>query len=382
MGAGVNSLIYDINSATGAWFDALAGAATNLLLTLAVISLVVKVGLSVLRGGMDLGELTMELVKRVLWVGFFLAALEFIPSWSHALLEGFKAAASLATGSSATVDAGSILSRGVRLAEGIIDASSWSMLPVTSLAALVICMLYSAICGLVLVTYAEFYIAAAAGSLFLGFGGAEWTSDIARRYLVTLVAIAVRLYALYLILGFGEQLTADALGEARGEIDEMTEVLSILAIVFVLFLCAMMIPASMQGIIGGSVASSMSPLALMQGSMAAVGSLAGGAMRGGAAVQQAGALAAAQTGASGLREAARMAGGGSAIRGAPGIARAAAGNLARGLIGAAAERPGGAAARMAAQRHGVLADRAAAASAPKEPPAAGGGVTGSIGPSE
>jgi type IV secretion system protein TrbL len=55
-----------------------------------------------------------------------------------------------------------------------------------------------------LLLLASGYVLAYAGVIFLGFGGARWTSDIALNYFKTVVAVGASLMTMVLIVGVGK----------------------------------------------------------------------------------------------------------------------------------------------------------------------------------
>ena len=74
------------------------------------------------------------------------------------------------------------------------------------LAALGVVFAFGIIAAQLLLTNVESYIVVGGGVLLLGFAGSRWTADIASRYLSYAVAIGIKLFSLYLIIGIGNSL--------------------------------------------------------------------------------------------------------------------------------------------------------------------------------
>lgn len=303
----INELQDAFASQTGAWFGNLEPLAMQLLLALSGIGLAWKFIETVLQGGRaELGDVLFALVQKILVVGWWLAWIRWAPDWSRALATSGLAAANVATGANVQLNPGGSFAFGVELAARLLDAASWDTLVFVGFVAILVVLVYAMLAALVVQTYAEFYITSAAGSLFLGLGGLQQTEGIAVRYIFALLGLSVRLFAIYLVLGIGEQMI-ESWVIAQGEITEARQVLTLLGVVAIVFFVAMLVPAAMQQIAGGGSVSAMGPLAMMQGTMAMAGGLAASALRGGAAVQAAGGLSAAQMGAGSPGEAVRNA---------------------------------------------------------------------------
>ena len=303
----LDSLQREFRDQSSGWFPAIERMATNLLLALAVISLA-WAGLQLVLKQGDLGEFVGTLVRQILMVGFFLVVIQNAMEWTDAIVRSFGQAATEATGSRTRVGAAGVLERGAALMGDIWARAGVLTFVLVGLCALAVMLIYAAIAAYVLIIYAEVYVVTAAGVLLLGFGGSEWTMDYARRYLTYVVSVGAKLYVLFLVVGIGDQLVQSWLVTA--DLGSMEELGVIVGMVFVLMMLVLMIPNMVQGVVNGSSIGSVGVGGLIAGTMSMLGSAAGGALRGGMAVREAGRLTAAQAGASTLRGAAQAAGGG------------------------------------------------------------------------
>lgn len=296
----IQSLQDEFRNQTGAWFGPLKDIATWLLISLATIAWAWSAGQMVLRNA-DLQEFVVELVRLVIFVGFFLGLILNADTWSAAVIEGFMWAGNQAAGAtiSGAINPAAILERGFILSSRIIDASGRLTFLAFAILALVALVLYAVIAAYALLVMAEMYIVTAAGVLLLGFGGSQWTSDYAKRYITYCVSVGAKLYVLFLIVGLGEQFIYSwAMGEDKSQ---FAVVLAIIGVLIMLVLLVKMLPDIIQGIINGTSIGSGTPS--ITGMAAAVGGAAIGAGVGAAggamAVKEASNLAGSQLGGGG-----------------------------------------------------------------------------------
>lgn len=308
----IQSLQDEFRDQTGTWFGPLKSIATWLLISLATIAWAWSAGQMVLRNA-DLQEFVVELVRLVIFVGFFLALILNADTWSTALINGFMWTGNQAAGTGITgdVNPAAILERGFILGARIIEASGRITYLAFAILALVALVLYALIAAYALLVMAEMYIVTAAGVLLLGFGGSQWTADYAKRYITYCVSVGAKLYVLFLIVGLGEQFIYNwAIGQDKSQ---FSIVLAILGVLVMLVVLVKMIPDIIQGIINGTSIGSGTPS--ITGMGAAVGGAAIGATVGAAggamAVREASKLAGEQLGGGGALASAAAPGGGS-----------------------------------------------------------------------
>lgn len=308
----IQSLQDEFRNQTGTWFGPLKNIATWLLISLATIAWTWSAGQMVLRNA-DLQEFMVELVRLVIFVGFFLALILNADTWSTALINGFMWTGNQVAGTGITgdINPAAILERGFILGARIIEASGRLTFVAFAILALVALVLYALIAAYALLVMAEMYIVTAAGVLLLGFGGSQWTADYAKRYITYCVSVGAKLYVLFLIVGLGEQFIYNwAIGQDKSQ---FSIVLAILGVLVMLVVLVKMIPDIIQGIINGTTIGSGTPS--ITGMAAAAGGAAIGATVGAAggamAVREASKLAGEQLGGGGAMASAAAPGGGS-----------------------------------------------------------------------
>ena len=340
----IQSLSDEFRNQTSSWFGPLQNIATWLLLSLATIAWVWTAGQMVLKNA-DLQEILAELVRMILYVGFFLALIMNAEAWSEALIRGFMWAGGQAAGGGITGDLNpaAILERGFILGGAIMESSGRLTFLAFAVAALVAMVLYAAVAAYALLVMAEMYIVTAAGVLLLGFGGSQWTSDYAKRYISYCISVGAKLYVMFLIIGLGEQFIYNwAMGEDKSQ---YSVVLAIIAVLVMLLVLVKMLPDLMQGIVSGSSMGGSTPTIMgMAGAAAGAALGAGvGAAGGAMAVREASKLATEQLGgaaSSGL-SAATSSGASQLNAAAPGVTGAPSGSSPLPMPGAS-NQPGGA----------------------------------------
>jgi len=287
------------------WAGPLQDATTWLLLSLAAISVVWKFGLLALQNA-DFQEYVVELVRLVLFVGFFLVLIQNAYEWSSELIDGFVWLANYASGASNAISPGTItpaaiLHRGMSLSLEIQDAATgWVSSLVFFCLALVSVLLYGLIAAFVLLVLCETYFVTAAGIILLGFGGNQWTNDYANRYLTYCISVGMKLFATLLIVGLGEQLIYNWAMKSSGDFGSFENVIAVISVLVLLVVLVWMLPNIIQGVVNGSSISSGA------GSFGAVAALGGG-MAAGAGAMAAGAVQGTASGTMSVIEAAKLA---------------------------------------------------------------------------
>ena len=234
----IQSLQDEFRNQTGTWFGPLKNIATWLLISLATIAWAWSAGQMVLRNA-DLQEFMVELVRLVIFVGFFLALILNADTWSTALINGFMWTGNQVAGTGITgdINPAAILERGFILGARIIEASGRLTFVAFAILALVALVLYALIAAYALLVMAEMYIVTAAGVLLLGFGGSQWTADYAKRYITYCVSVGAKLYVLFLIVGLGEQFIYNwAIGQDKSQFSIVLAILGVLVMLVVLVL--------------------------------------------------------------------------------------------------------------------------------------------------
>lgn len=194
--------------ATNNWYLAIFPYAQSLFFLLAATQLVWSTVRWVLAG-----EGTERVMSNLLFLlmslSLFYAILMNFNTWIPAIINSFVQIGSEASGLT-VLDPSTIADLGVSMAGtilrtlgggGLIDSVIGAI--VGGFAALVIVICFAIIAGQLLVTLIESFIVIGAGVLMVGFAGSKWTVGIAERSLGYAIAVGVKLFMLYLVIGLG-----------------------------------------------------------------------------------------------------------------------------------------------------------------------------------
>ena len=138
----------------------------------------------------------------------------------------------------------------------------------------------------------EFYIVGYGGIVLLALGGSRWTSDYAVAYLKYSLAIGMKLFVMYLIVGVGHDVLVGAVSDV--EIQNSKQAWTLAAFCFVLALVASRAPDAVMGLLHGVThGSSISATQALRASSTAVAAPVSGAAASASALRSAGGVAAA-----------------------------------------------------------------------------------------
>ncbi len=192
----------------GTWFPVLFGYAQHLFLMLALIEFGVGALLWMTQGH-DLDQMGGGLFRKIMWVGFMYAVLLYAQTWIPAVINSFVQAGVDAGGLPA-LNPGEIISAGIGLATKMLAAAfnlgllyNPASLVVNLVSAFGVWLAFLLIALQLLLTLIESYIVTGAGVFLLGFAAFRGTATISERYLSYVIAVGIKLFVLYLILGAG-----------------------------------------------------------------------------------------------------------------------------------------------------------------------------------
>nr|WP_305807551.1 type IV secretion system protein [Ectothiorhodospira sp. PHS-1] len=162
------------------------------------------------------------------------------------------------------------------------------------------------------------WLLAYAGIFFLGFGGSRWTSDMAINYYKTVLGVAVQIMTMVLLVGIGNDMLSTFYARMNQNVLNIEELGVMLVFCMALLLLVNWVPPMVGGVITGAGI----------GSGGGIGNFGTGAAVG--AVMGAAGMAAGAAGFGGNSE--------SGAKRAVSLAAGTAGNLAKGIGAAAAEK--------------------------------------------
>ena len=207
---GILDQIRDVyRTAAGGWRERLLPLAQRVFVLLAGIEFAISGMLWALRRE-SLDEIAGKLVLKFALVAFLLAVLTAFATWIPPIVNGFVFAGEHAIGRGLTSPSG-VVDIGRETAARVLQQLSLSvvlhdpaMAIIAALSAILIALAYIWIAAqLVLVMVEGYVVILGGGVLFFGFAASRWTAAIAENLLAYAVAIGVRMFLLYLVVGAG-----------------------------------------------------------------------------------------------------------------------------------------------------------------------------------
>ncbi|NEH73622.1 P-type conjugative transfer protein TrbL [Rhizobium leguminosarum] len=290
-GSVLTSLQSQITTAAKGWETTVMNAAKSLFWILATIEIgIAAVWLAIQSASLD--TWFAELVRRIMFVGFFAFVLAQGPTFAKAVVDSlFQIGAGGGTASPADV-----FNAGLAVATKMSEKVQFGLFEDNALAisaafAMVVTVIaFSLVAAIFVSVMVEMYIGLLAGMIMLGLGGSSFTKDFAVRYLVYAFSVGMKLMALVMISRIGSEVLI-GLANQPDIGDQFQTALAIAGIAVVVFIIAMYVPNIIQGVVqGASVSGGME--AIRHGGQAAsfaagAGFVAAGAAGAGFAAAQA-----------------------------------------------------------------------------------------------
>lgn len=276
--------------------SALQSFAVNTFGILALIELA-WAGIRLAFRGADMSEWLAEIVNQILFLGFFFALLKNSVTWSQAIVNSFRQAASVAGGGG--IAPSDVFASGVQIAAKVMaQMSIWS--PTASvglmIAGLVIEVCFALIAAAMVLALVESFLVISMGVLFMAFGGTQWTKDIAVSTVRYTISVGAKLFVLQLLVSIGSSLIQSWVASFNNI--TASSLCILVGCSIVMLALVKVLPETMQRIVNGA---SMAHGSALVGAATAVAGAAGavglGLAGGGAMAGNAFRLAAAQLGA-------------------------------------------------------------------------------------
>lgn len=272
-----------VSAAAKGWETTVMDAARSLFWILAGIEVgIAAVWLALQAASLD--SWFAELVRRIMFIGFFAFVLTQGPTFARAVVDSlFQIGAGGGSASPAEV-----FDAGIRVASqmseqakfGVFEDNALAIAAVLAMGIVVIC--FSLVAAIFVSVMVEMYVGLLAGMIMLGLGGSSFTKDFAIRYLVYAFGVGMKLMALVMIAKIGSNVLLGLAQAPTAESDQFITTLAIAGISVVVFIIAMYVPNIIQGVVqGASVSGGMETI--RHGGQAA-SFAAGGAFLGAGAV--------------------------------------------------------------------------------------------------
>jgi type IV secretion system protein TrbL len=289
-GSVLTTLENQIVTAAKGWEDTISNAARSLFWILAGIEVgIAAVWLALQAASLD--AWFAELVRRIMFIGFFAFVLDRGPALAKAIVDSlFQIGAGSGSASPANVfNAGLLVASKMseKISFGLFEDNALALS--AALAMIVSVIAFSLVAAIFISVLVEMYVGLLAGMILLGLGGSSYTKDFAIRYLIYSFSVGMKLMALVMIARIGSQVLIGMANDASVG-DQYQTALAIAGIAVVVFVVAMYVPNIIQGVVqGASVTGGMETI--RHGSQAAnfaigtavgTGTLAWGGARAGA----------------------------------------------------------------------------------------------------
>ncbi|MFS8116753.1 P-type conjugative transfer protein TrbL, partial [Rhizobium jaguaris] len=195
-----------VSTAAKGWETTIMDAAKSLFWILATIEIgIAAVWLAIQAASLE--SWFAELVRRIMFIGFFAFVLTQGPSFARAVVDSlFQIGAGGGSASPAEVfDAGiRVASQMSQQAQfGVFEDNALAVAAVLAMAIVVIS--FSLVAAIFVSVMVEMYVGLLAGMIMLGLGGSSYTKDFAIRYLVYAFGVGMKLMALVMIAKIGSQ---------------------------------------------------------------------------------------------------------------------------------------------------------------------------------
>lgn len=279
-----------VSAAAKGWETTIMNAARSLFWILAGIEIgIAAVWLALQAASLD--SWFAELVRRIMFIGFFAFVLAQGPTFARAVVDSLYQIG--AGGGSASP--AEVFDAGIRVASqmsqqakfGVFEDNALAIAAVLAMGVVVIC--FSLVAAIFVAVMVEMYVGLLAGMIMLGLGGSSFTKDFSVRYLIYAFGVGMKLMALVMIAKIGSEVLLGLAQAPTAESDQFITTLAIAGISVVVFIIAMYVPNIIQGVVqGASVTGGMETI--RHGGQA--GSFALGAVSLGAGAVAAGAAAA------------------------------------------------------------------------------------------
>lgn len=259
-GSLLESLEDQVVAATANWEQRVVEAATSLFWLLAGIEVAIgAIWLAIQAPSLD--AWFAELVRRIMFIGFFLFVLETGPDFAWSVVDSLFA---LGAGGGEASPSG-VFNAGINVAGklgenarfGLWEDNILGFASMIAMAIVVIC--FSLVAALFVSVLVETYVGLLAGMIMLGFGGSSFTKDFAVRYLIYAFSVGMKLMGLVMIAQIGSEILIGLANEADFSGDEqIMTALAIGGISVVIFMIALHVPSIIQAMVQGvSIASGM-----------------------------------------------------------------------------------------------------------------------------
>ena len=259
---GTNATLEFVEDFTSGIGDQLLSFARSLFVSLATLSLALGLGKMILSGESNVGTVAAHVAKWIIYVGVFFwimsssGAYSFLPKL---IVNSFMEAGRSIAGQDVAPD--DLLVAGIRLYGTMVERgwnAGWGDFIGIMLIGIVILVVVAMLAGTMAVALIEMHLVICGGAILLGFGGFEYTRDIALSYLRYSVSIGAKLLMIMIVYALANALLIDWEASFSAATDMATLITAagqILGGTICIFMAARMVPAMAQSVVSGAALS-------------------------------------------------------------------------------------------------------------------------------
>ena len=259
---GTNATLEFVENFTSGIGDRLLGFARSLFVGLATLSLALGLGKMILSGESNIGSVAAHIAKWIIYVGVFFwimsssGVASFLPKL---IVNSFMEAGRSIAGQEVAPD--DLLVAGIRLYGTMVERgwdAGWGDFIGIMLIGIVILVVVAMLAGTMAVALIEMHLVICGGAILIGFGGFEYTRDIALSYLRYSVSIGVKLLMIMIVYALANALLIDWEATFSSATDMATLITAagqILGGTICIFMAARIVPSMAQSVVSGAALS-------------------------------------------------------------------------------------------------------------------------------
>lgn len=259
---GTNATLEFVEGFTSGITGQLLSFARKLFIGLATLSLAMGLGKMILSGESNIGSVAAHIAKCSIYIGIFSwimsdsGAATFLPKL---IVNSFMEAGRSIAGQDVAPD--DLLVAGIRLYGTMVERgwnAGWGDFIGIMLIGIVILVVVAMLAGTMAVALIEMHLVICGGSILLGFGGFEYTRDIALSYLRYSVSVGIKLLMIMIVYALANALLIDweaSFSTATDMATLITAAGQILGGTICIFMAARIVPSMAQSVVSGAALS-------------------------------------------------------------------------------------------------------------------------------
>ena len=280
------------------WFNTIQGLMRPTFLALGTLEICWAAAIWALEKD-NLNSLAVEIIKKIMFIGFFYALLQYASDWIPSITNTFQQVGETAAAEPNPITTDSIIATGLAVIDfvwskvpGVTLINIWGLIPKFIVAAFVsvgVIIAYVIIAAQYFTLRVESYVLFAAGAIFLGLGSSSWTKEYTSKYLNYAINVGIRLLVLILVVSLMQGALQQMGATFTFDYKPLLEVMAVCILQGILGIKAPELAGALmnggvglsaggaRGAVGSAMGAAVSTVGMATG---AVGAMAGTAVRG------------------------------------------------------------------------------------------------------